>query len=44
MSNIVCFFDKSIRSWVVFCTDKDGNQLWGADFYANKKSLELAWK
>lgn len=43
MTNIVCFYDRQFRSWVVFATDAEGNQLWDAQYYANKEALALDW-
>jgi hypothetical protein len=43
MTDIVCYWDRYTRLWIVHCVDADGNQLWDAEFYLNARTLRAAW-
>ena len=43
MIDIWCFWDKLIRLWIVTIHDADGNQLWDAQYYPNRKQLASDW-
>lgn len=43
MVDIECYFLNKKNGWVVFAIDKEGNQLWNADFYPNRKILKKCW-
>jgi hypothetical protein len=39
VTDIVCFWDRNTKQWVVVCTDAEGNQLWGCQFFPNTEAL-----
>jgi len=39
MTDLVCYFDKAF-GWVLYAIDKDGNQLWDAQYFPNKTALK----
>lgn len=44
MTDIVSYYDGSRFGWVVFAVDAEGNQLWEAQYYPNKKQLKEAFQ
>lgn len=49
MVDIICYWLRagevgwSYPTWVVYCVDEEGNQLWESEYYSNKAALKAAW-
>ena len=41
MTDIISYWDG--KMWIVFCVDSDGNQIWDAEVYPNRKALRLGF-
>jgi len=39
MADLICYFDRSF-GWVLYSVDIDGNQLWDAQYFPNKKAMK----
>ena len=43
MIDIKCYYLNKKDGWVLFAVDHEGNQLWDAEFYPNRKILQKCW-
>lgn len=41
--DIVSWYDSYSRCWIVTFVDTEGNQLWDAQYYSNRSSLNVDW-
>lgn len=39
MVNILCWWNREARTWIVACVDENGYQLWDAQFFPNTEML-----
>ena len=43
MTDIIFYYDGYAFGWVVICVDAEGNQIWEAQYSANRKNLKKEW-
>lgn len=42
MTDIVCFWAADARTWIMYAVDGEGNQLWDAQYFPNRRVMEQA--
>ena len=43
MTDILCFWDRFSRLWIVTAHDAEGNQLWETEYFPNRRMMANAW-